>query len=287
MAAESVRLTKRTVDAVKAPENGELRVWDRDVKGFFLRVYPSGRKVYAVKYRVGSAQRVHTIGVHGSPYTPEMARDAADLVLRRVKDGLDPAAEKREARAALTVASLIDRYLGEGPATKPAKRASTWQIDASNLNRHIRPLLGRRIANDVSKSEAARAVRDIAAGKTAADIKTGSRGRARVTGGEGTARRTRTTAAAMFSWGIEHGLVKTNPFASVKLPAARGRERFLSRDEAVKLLEALAALEKVAGISSGAADAIRLLLFTGARKTEVLGLALKSSASKPSPLFAL
>jgi integrase len=133
---------------------------------------------------------------------------------------------------------LIDRYLEDGPATKPAKRASTWAIDGSNLKRHIRPLLGRRIANSVTRSEAARAVQDITEGKTAMVEVTKLRGRARVTGGAGTARRTRTTAAAMFAWGVEHGLIKNNPFAGVKLTAPPVRERFLSREEAGQLLDA-------------------------------------------------
>ena len=154
MESRTARITKRTVDAVVTPttEAGEARVWDTDLKGFFLRVYPSGRRVYALKYRLGPLQRIFTIGVHGSPYTPEMARDAADAALRRVADGEDPATIKKEAREALTVSALINRYLEDGPATKPSKRASTWANDGSNLKRHILPLLGRKVANAVSKA---------------------------------------------------------------------------------------------------------------------------------------
>jgi Arm DNA-binding domain len=94
-----------------------------------------------------------TIGVHGSPLTPEQARKAAENALDRIRHGHDPATEKKAAREALTVAALIDRYLEDGPATKPAKRASTWSIDASNLNRHVRPLLGRKVANTVTNGE--------------------------------------------------------------------------------------------------------------------------------------
>ncbi|MGH7024686.1 MAG: tyrosine-type recombinase/integrase [Caulobacteraceae bacterium] len=266
------RISKRTVDAVSTPAEGESRLWDTDVRGFFLRVYSTGRRVYAVKYRVGPLQRVHTLGVHGSPLTPETARKAAVDALDRVRAGEDPAAEKKAAREALTVNALIDRYLEDGPATKPAKRASTWAIDGSNLNRHIRPLLGRRIANSVTKSEAARAIQDITEGKTAMVEATKLRGRARVTGGAGTARRTRTTAAAMFAWGVEHGLIKNNPFAGVKLTTPPVRERFLSREEAGRLLDALNAMEADKSLSRTFADALRVLLLTGARKMEALGL---------------
>jgi integrase len=272
VAIQRVKLTKRTIDAAAVPATGEAWLWDTELKGFFLRIRPSGRKVYAVRYRLGPIQNTYTIGVHGSPWTPDEARDAAHAALASVRDGHDPAAGKKEARNALTVAALIDAYLTDGPATKPGKRQSTWDNDGSNLNRHIRPLLGRKIADAVTKAEAARAVQDIAAGKTAADIKTGPRGRARISGGVGVARRTRTTAAAMFAWGIEHGLAKTNPFAAVKLAAAPVRERFLTRGEAATFLDKLTELEAARTIGSGFADAARLLLLTGARKTEILGL---------------
>jgi integrase len=274
MESRKARITKRTVDAVAVPPEGEeARLWDTDLKGFFLRVYPTGRRVYALKYRLGPLQRIYTIGVHGSPYTPEKAREAAEAALRRVAAGEDPAVTKKEAREALTVAALIDRYLDEGPDTKPHKRASTWQIDRSNLNRHIRPLLGRKVANTVTKADAARAIRDITDGKTAKDEKSEKkRGRAIVRGGEGTARRTRTTAAAMFAWGVEHGYIAANPFAAVKLSAAPVRERFLSRDEAGRLLDALASMEESGDMSRTVGDAIRLLLLTGARKSEIAGL---------------
>ena len=275
MESRKARITKRTVDATPTPtkEAGETRLWDTDLKGYFLRVYPSERRVYAVKYRLGPLQRIFTIGVHGSPWTPDAAREAAEKALRRVAEGEDPATEKKEAREALTVAALIDRYLEDGPATKPDKRASTWENDGSNLKRHILPLLGRKVANLVTKAEAAMAVRDIATGKTAVDEKSEKlRGRAIVTGGEGVARRTLTTSAAMFAWGMEHGLVKANPFAAIHLPMAPARSRFLSREEAGRLIDALNALQTDNTVKPAFCDAIRLLLLTGARKTEVLGL---------------
>jgi len=272
MAELKSKITKRTVDAARAPVGGETRIWDTEVRGFFLRVYPSGRKVYALKCRVGGRQHIHTVGVHGSPWTPDRARAAAAEALGRAKNGEDPSAAKKAAREALTVGRLIDLYLADGPAAKLAKRASTWKIDAANLNRHVRPILGRKVANAVMKADATRAVRDIASGKTAIDEKTRPRGRARVTGGEATARRTTAVASAMFAWGNEHGLVAMNPFAGIKLNRAPVRERFLSRDEAGRFLDAIADLQGKSFLSETFADALRLLLLTGARKTEILGL---------------
>ncbi len=266
------KITKRSVDGAPIPTEGEVRLWDTDIKGFLLRVYPSGRKVYAVKCRVGRIQHIYTIGEHGSPWSPDEARKAASEALQKARAGQDPSADKKAFKAALSVSDLIDHYLADGPATKPAKRASTWAIDASNLNRHLRPLLGRKIANAVSKTEAARAIRDISDGKTEADVRTRPRGRARVTGGQGASRRTRNVAAAMFAWGVEHGLCASNPFVGVSLASAPVRERFLTREEAGGLVDAIAKLESTGAVSNTFADALRLLLLTGARKTEVLGL---------------
>jgi integrase len=269
------KITKRSVDGLELPAEGEARLWDSELKGFFLRAYASGRRVYALKYRAGPLQRIFTIGMHGSPWTPETARDRAKDALEAVRRGEDPAIEKQEARKALTVKALIDSYVADGPATKPAKRASTWENDASNLRRHIEPLLGGKLAAAVTKEDAAKAIRDIAAGKTAsAAAPSGKkRGRVLVSGGEGVARRTRTTAAAMYAWGLEHGRIRgANPFASVKLATAAARERFLSREEAGRLLDALKALEASKAVSQTFGDAIRLLMLTGARKTEILGL---------------
>ena len=257
-----------------SPE-GEARLWDTELKGFFVRVYPSGRRVYAVKYRMGRMQRIFTIGLHGSPWNPETARTRAEDAFESVRHGQDPAIEKREAREALTVSALIDAYVSDGPATKPAKRASTWANDRSNLLRHIGPLLGRKLAMAVTKEDAAKAIRDIAARKTASAATPSGRKRGRVVvrGGDGVARRTRTTAAAMFAWGLEHGRIKGgNPFASVKLTAPPIRERFLSRAEAGALLDAITELEAKKTITSTFGDALRLLMLTGARKTEILGL---------------
>ena len=272
MNVHRAKITKRSVDGAPVPTQGEARLWDTDLKGFLLRVYPSGRKVYAVKCRVGRIQHIYTIGEHGSPWSPDEARKAASEALQKARNGEDPSADKKAAKAALSVAQLIDCYLADGPATKPAKRASTWTIDASNLNRHLRPLIGAKIANALSRTEAARAIRDVADGKTEADVRTRPRGRARVTGGQGASRRTRNVAAAMFAWGMEHGLCASNPFVGVSLASAPVRERFLTKEEAGRLLDAIAKLESMDAVSNTFADALRLLLLTGARKTEVLGL---------------
>lgn len=70
----TVDLTKRAVDSARPAEH-EWCLWDAQVKGFGLRVRPSGAKVYVVKYRHGQGRDApigrYTIGRHGAPCTPE------------------------------------------------------------------------------------------------------------------------------------------------------------------------------------------------------------------------
>ena len=99
MAGQRAKITKRTVDAVAIPPEGdETWLWDTELKGFFLRVYASGRKVYAVKCQAAGRQHIHTIGVHSDALTPPEAREKAKAALRRAGEGEDPNAEKRAAR---------------------------------------------------------------------------------------------------------------------------------------------------------------------------------------------
>jgi len=190
------KLTKRLVDTVQHTGGEEDRVWDTDLSGFCLRVYPSGRKSYAVKYRVAGRQRWFTIGAHGNPWSPEAARLRAREILNGAALGEDAVEEKQERKAALTVSQLIDRYLADGPATKPAKRASSWKADRSNLNNHVRPRLGGKVVSDLKRADCLKLYRDIAAGTIKSDKRTKKRGRAIIRGGEGIAKRTLGSASA-------------------------------------------------------------------------------------------
>lgn len=75
--AGNKKIGKGMVD-VLLPPVASFVGWDIEIPGFGIRVYPSGRKVYILKYRVGRAGRVRwaTIGSHGS-LTPDQARDIA------------------------------------------------------------------------------------------------------------------------------------------------------------------------------------------------------------------
>jgi integrase len=268
------KITKRTVDAAPLPdmEEGDRFLWDTELKGFGLRIKPTGVKSYVLKYRIGSRTRRLTIGKHGPLWTAEDARRRALDLLHSVKEGRDPAAEKSEAREALTVGSLADLYLAEGPAEKPNKKASSWVTDRSNIERHLKPRLGRKIASALTQADIAKFQADVAVGKSKADIKTGRRGRAIVEGGRGTAARSLAVLGAMLQFAVGRKLIASNPAKGVPLLKGKKKERFLSEAEVARLAEAVSGMEAERKLSATAAAAVRLLMLTGCRKSEILSL---------------
>jgi hypothetical protein len=95
------KISKRTVDALK-PAERDVFLWDTGLKGFGVKVTPKGRRVYVAQYQVGgrgSPTRRVTIGAHGSPWTPEKARERAEANLADATLGNDPAALRARRRA--------------------------------------------------------------------------------------------------------------------------------------------------------------------------------------------
>jgi integrase len=268
------KLTKRIVDATQPDPSGrQLLVWDDEVKGFGLRVTPAGAKAYVLNYRTQAGrERRYTIGKHGSPWTCEQAREKAKELQRGLAVGIDPLEVKAGAKAVLTVADLADLYLDEGPAEKPNKKPSSWDTDHSNINRHIRPLLGRKLITALTTNDIARFQADVAAGKTAADVKTKARGRAIVRGGKGIASRCVAILSAMLQFAVGRQLISTNPARGVEIAKGTKKERFLVDREVIAVAEALAVMEEQAAINPQMAAAIRLLMLTGCRKEEITDL---------------
>jgi len=84
------RITKRVVDALR-PQERERVVWDDEIKGFGVRVHPTGKRVYIVKYRHRGRVVKTTIGPHG-PIAPAEARARATEIITAARTGRDPAA---------------------------------------------------------------------------------------------------------------------------------------------------------------------------------------------------
>ena len=200
-------------------------MWDGELKGFGLCVLPTGVKSYTFQYRTpeGRARRI-TIGKHGD-WTPDQARRKAADYRELVRAGGDPAGQKRALLEAATVGDLLDAYLAS--ESFKDKAASTQAIDRGRIERHLRPLLGKRHAHLLTDNDIRRALAAIRDGKTAVDVKTRKRGRARVKGGAGTARMAIDLLRVIFNFGIRERLVKANPCVGVKTGSSGTRETIL------------------------------------------------------------
>jgi hypothetical protein len=68
-----MNLIKRTVEGL-APRSKRHFVWDTALKGFGVRVEPSGRKTFLCRYRHGGARRQYLLGVFGTVTAEEVRR---------------------------------------------------------------------------------------------------------------------------------------------------------------------------------------------------------------------
>ena len=248
------KITKRAVDALKpGADGGELVLWDSELKGFGCRVQRGGSKSYIVHYRAGIGRsaplRKVTIGRHGAPWTAETARSEAKRLLGLVEGGADPAADKTARKEAPTVAELADRFFAEHAEAK--RKGRTAAEYKRLLDKIILPALGTRKVADVSRADIAK----LHHANREAPYQ---------------ANRVLAVLSKMFNLAERWGLRPdgSNPCHHVEKFAERKRERMLSPEELARLGDALVAHTG----SPYTVAAVKLLVFTGARLGEVLGL---------------
>lgn len=283
-------LTKTIVDALH-PRDRDYVTWCGKLAGFGVRTRPTGRKSYIAQYDFNGRTRKVTIGTHGA-MTVDQARDKARAVLANAQLGVDEAETKAKRRAEMTVAELCDEYLAEGC---DKKKASTVATDKGRIARHIKPLLGTKKISDVARGDIERFMRAVATGKTAKVLTNEKGNRVAVTGGKGTATRTVRLLGGIFSYAVKHGYIDSSPRAGVQLYADGKGKRYLSPAEFQQLGDAMREAETVGlpwqfnegvkekhrpkkaenqreVISPHAIAAIRLLMLTGCRLSEILKL---------------
>lgn len=270
------KITKRFIDALRADPDRDVVTWDSELRGFGVRVKPSGAKSYLIQYRntEGRSCRL-TLGKVGT-LTPDEARALGRGKLADVAKGADPVAEKKAVNAAPTVAEICDWYLENAKAGRILGRkgrpikASTLALDKSRIEMHVKPLIGKRRVKSLTMADLEGFQADIVAGKTAKP-RTGPRGGS-ATGGPGVAGRTAGMLHTIFAHAKRLNQIDKNPAAGQrKFKVPKKPKRRLSLDEIARLgaamREAAADYENATGIG-----AIRVLLLTGFRRMEGLGL---------------
>ncbi len=223
------------------------------IKGFRRSRPTRRRQIYILHYRCGIGRgaplRKLTIGRHGSPWTAETARSEAKRLLGVIEDGADPAADRIARREAPTIAELAERFLAEHVEAK--RKASTAVEYRRLLDRIILPALSKRKVADIARADIAR----LHHANRVAPYQ---------------ANRMLAVLSKMFNLAERWGLRPdgSNPCRHVEKFAERKRERMLSPAELARLGDALAGYDG----SPYVVAAVKLLVFTGARLGEVLGL---------------
>jgi integrase len=240
----AIKLTDRVARALVAPPRGNRITYDEEVRGFGLRVTAGGAKSFILNYRVGGRERRITIG--GYPdWSAAAARERARSLKRRVSLGDDPMQERHDEREAPTVADLCDRFEQEYLSKR---RPSTQRDYRGILKTYVRPKLGRTKVADLAHSDIDALHREIS-----------KRAPYR-------ANRTVAVISRMLNLAISWGWRTDNAARGIERAPEQKRERFLSPPEIVRLTQVLKVHPE-----RTSANAILLLLLTGARKSEVLG----------------
>ncbi len=154
------KLTARTVEAAKPGERASI-IYDTDLKGFGLRVMPSGSKSWIVEYRPAASGRTGnkkrmSLG-SASSVTATQARTRAKDILGAVRGGADPLGDRATDRATATVAELIERFLADHVERR--RKPSTVSLYQTIARLYIVPAIGRKKAIDVTESDVLRTTR--------------------------------------------------------------------------------------------------------------------------------
>ncbi len=238
------KLTKRLVESTKVDDTKEILVWDSELRGFAVRIYPSGRRTYFVQYRNQfNRSRRKKIGVHGV-FTTEQAREEAKKILGDVAKGSDPSKQDREDKAKPTMRKLAEEYLAV--YAKPNKKPKTYTTDKNIVATIFLPRWGERKIEDITPHDVQTLHRDLKATPYYAN-------------------RVRALISHMFTIAIKWEWIEYSPVRGVEKYQEHKRNRWLDDTELQRLWQVLADFPQ-----QDMANAVRLLILTGSRYSEVM-----------------
>jgi integrase len=238
------RITDTDARKAIAPKQGQRFVWDSETKGFGLRITAMGAKSFILDYRADGRQRRITIGSFPD-WTVSAARAWARDIKREVDKGVDPMRERQEDRDAKTMRDLWERYKSEWLPRKAQKtqcnETGMWENlilskFAKNKVRQIDPNDIDELHTEITNVREAPAM----------------------------ANRTIASVRKAFNLAIRWGWIEKNPAIGIRKNPEERRNRYLNKKEIAALAKALHEHS-----DRTSANAIKLLMLTGARKTEV------------------
>jgi integrase len=234
----------------------DTTIWDTDLRGFCARRQRSPAITYQLKMRVGGKIRWFTIGRHGqatpegTTWTPETARRQAIKIMG------NPSIAEKPADTAKPVRPLFSHVADEFLKLHGAKlKPRTLEEQNRIVRLYLKPAFGHQEIVEITR-------RDV---ETAhAGWKTKPRA----------ANHALAVLSTMMNWAEEHRfrVQDTNPCRRIVHYPQHNRERFLQPDELARLGEALDQADRAGLATPPAIAAIRLLIYTGARLSEILTL---------------
>ena len=225
--------------------------YDADVPGFGIRITAKDVRSFVLNYVVHGQERRTTIGRFPT-WSATAAREQAKSLRRKIDAGIDPLHEQaaqlraaEAARAAPTVQDLFERYAAEHLPRKAARAAAD---DRSMWEKIVLPRLGMLKVADVAHADIDALHAEVGATRPVR------------------ANRVVEVVRKALNLAIRWGWRSDNPASGVHRNHEEKRARYLTASEILSLSEALAAHAE-----RTSANAIRLLMLTGARRSEVLG----------------
>ena len=242
-------LTKVFLDGLKAPSTGRIEVADTSARGLTFRLSARGARSWSFRFRDPISGRVSRQTFSGD-LDLKQARAAALQARSLVAQGQNPVEEKRRARQEAktrTFDSLADRYL-----TEHARRHKrTADADERMLRLHVRPAWGSRRFDKIGRADVIALCEAV------------------VTAGKPTqANRVQALVSKVFSFALDADLIAGHPCARLKKRTRETkRTSTLSNEELRLFWTAVGEAPNSARIGL----ALRFMLLTGARVTEVAG----------------
>ncbi len=204
------------------------------VKGMLVRTYPTGEKLFELRYtNLSGVRRRHVLGEYPALSLAD-ATNQAEAVRLAARRGEDPAgvlqAKRHQARTGDTVSELATAYFEaaskglHGGRNRP-KRPSTLAVERSRFARQIAPALGERRFADISRGDCKAFMRSLATAENLSADYVSSIGR---------------TLSSVFAFAVHEERIEMNPMARLTRPRALvPRERMFDRNAVAAIWRAL------------------------------------------------
>jgi integrase len=262
------KLNAKLIEHLK-PKEKEFRVPDGE--GLFLRVRTSGIKSWLFCFRIGSDRtwRQMTLGSLDE-LSLKAARDQLKELKQLVKNGIDPrntrAAHKTENIQAISMQVLFDSWIDylevakEVSATWIKRHEDRWRL-------HLKKPLANILVKDVTRAHLASALETMTRKKIKEET-----------------RKALTTLNKLLNYALTRHFIEVNPARVLKpqdfaATANSPRDRVLSLIELRRLWLALDQAsdltqsdENRSPMSMVISNAVKLLILTGARRSEIAGM---------------